>query len=61
MIDDVHAQLGKTVYIGFPRSEVAAFDGVVEQTPDAVAVVLVVLRGVDTALGGNAVGPTGGV
>src|SRR5262249_30256930 len=40
---------------------VAALDGVVEEPLDAVAVVLVVLRRVDATLGGDAVGPAGGV
>ena len=37
------------------RAKVAAFDGVVEQPVNAVAVVLVVLGGVDAALGGDRV------
>ena len=37
------------------RAEVAAFDGVVEQAVNRVAVVLVVLRGVDAALRGDRV------
>ena len=56
LVDDVHAQLREPVDVRFPRAVVAALDGVVEQAVDAVAVVLVVLRGVDPALGGDAVG-----
>src|SRR6185436_15558585 len=42
-------------------AEVAALDGVVEQTEDAVAVVVVVLGRVDAALGGDRVGAAGAV
>src|SRR5207247_7906393 len=50
LIDDVDAQLRKPVHVGFARAIVAALHGVVEETVDAVAVVLVVLRRVDAAL-----------
>ncbi len=39
--------------VGFARAEVAPLDGVVEQAEHAVAVVVVVLRGVDAALRGD--------
>jgi hypothetical protein len=39
------------VHVGLAGAEVAALDGVVEEPEDAVAVVAVVLRGVDAALG----------
>jgi hypothetical protein len=55
LVDDVHAQLGQAIDVGLARAEVPALDGVVEQAPDAVPVVLVVLGGVDPALGGDAV------
>ena len=55
LIDDVDAQLREPVDVGFARPVVAALDRVVEQPLDAVAVVLVVLRGVDPALRGDAV------
>ena len=41
--------------VRFARAEIAALDRVVEQAVDAVAVVLIVLRGVDAALRGDAV------
>ena len=50
------AQLREPVDVRFARAVVAALDRVVEQAVDAVAVVLVVLRGVDAALRGDAVG-----
>ena len=52
----LHRQLRETVNVGLARAVVAALDGVVEQAVDGVAVVLVVLRGVDPALRGDAVG-----
>ena len=55
LVDDVDADLRQAVDVGFARAEVAALDGVVEQPVDAVAVVLVILRGVDAALRGDAV------
>ena len=56
LVDDVHADLGQAVDVGLAGAEVAALDGVVEEAVDAVAVVLVVLGGVDAALGGDRVG-----
>ena len=56
LVDDAHAHLGQPVDVGLARAEVAALHGVVEQPPDAVAVVLVVLGRVDPALGGDGVG-----
>ena len=55
LIDDVHAQLREPVDVRLARSIVAALDRVVEEPIDAVAVVLVVLRGVDAALRGDTV------
>ena len=55
LVDDVHADLREPVHVGLARAEVAALDRVVEQAVDAVAVVLVVLRGVDAALRGDRV------
>jgi hypothetical protein len=57
VVDDVVADLGQAVNVGLTGAEVAALDGVVEEPPDAVAVVGVVFGGVDAALGGDAVGP----
>src|SRR2546430_6053007 len=52
---DVDRHLGEPVDVRLARAEVAALDGVVEQPVDRVAVVLVVLRGVDAALRGDRV------
>ena len=59
LIDDVDADLGEAVDVGFAGAEVAALDGVVEEAVDAVAVVGVVLGGVDAALRGDGVGAAG--
>ena len=61
LVDDVVRYLGQTVNVGFARTEVAAFHGVVEETVNGVAVVLVVLCGVDTALSGDGVRAAGGI
>ena len=55
LVDDVHRQLREPIDVGLACAEVAALDRVVEEAVDAVAVVLVVLRGVDAALRGDAV------
>ena len=57
LVDDVDRDLGEAVDVGLAGAEVAALDRVVEEAVDAVAVVLVVLGGVDPALGGDRVGP----
>ena len=56
LIDDAQADLGQAVDVGFARAKIAALDRVVEQAPHRVAVVLVVLGGVDAALRGDRVG-----
>ena len=61
MIDNVVADLGQTVNIGLSRSEVTAFYGVVKQTPDAIAVVRIILGGIDASLGGDTVRTAGTV
>ena len=56
LVDDVDRHLGEPVDVGLAGAEIAALDRVVEEPVDAVAVVLVVLGGVDAALGGDGVG-----
>ena len=58
LVDDVVADLGEPVDVGLAGAEVAALDGVVEQPEDAVAVVVVVLGGVDAALRRDTVRPS---
>jgi hypothetical protein len=55
LVDDVHADLGQAVDVGFARAEISALDRVVKQAVDRVAVVAVILRGVDAALRGDGV------
>ncbi len=57
LVDDVDGQFGEPVDVGLAAAVVATLDRVVEQTPRRVAVVLVVLRSVDAALGRDAVRP----
>ena len=61
LVDDLDGDLGEPVDVGLAGAEVAALDGVVEQPVDRVAVVAVVLGGVDAALGGDGVGAARGV
>ncbi len=61
LVDDVDRHLGQPVDVGLAGAEVASLDGVVEEPEDAVAVVVVVLGGVDPPLGGDRVGAAGGV
>src|SRR5512145_2648804 len=56
LIDDVDAQLRQPIDVRLTRSEVAALHRVIEQSVDAVAVVLVALGGIDTTLSCDAVG-----
>src|SRR6185436_3013468 len=55
LVDDVHRELREPVDVGLACAIIAALDGVVEQPLHAVAVVLVVLGGVDAPLRGDAV------
>ena len=59
LVDDVDAVLREAVDVAFASAEVAAFDGVVEEAVDAVAVVLIILGGVDAALRGDGVRAAG--
>ena len=61
LVDDVRADLGQAVDVGLPRAVVAALHGVVEEAVGRVAVLLVVLRGVDAALRGDGVRAARGV
>src|SRR5262249_12887599 len=53
LINDAGTDLGEAIDIRLARAEVAPLDGVVEQAPDAIAIVLIVLGRVDAALGGD--------
>ena len=56
LVDDVVGDGGEAIDVGLAGAEVAAFDGVVKEAEDRVAVVGVVLGGVDPALGSDGVG-----
>src|SRR5438045_514771 len=56
MIDDQIADFCEPINIRFAGTKIATFDGVVEQTENTIAIVLVILRGIDSALSGNAMG-----
>ena len=57
LVDDVDRHFREPVDVRLAAAEVAALDGVVEEAVDAVAVVAVVLGGVDAALRRDAVRP----
>src|SRR5262249_30797 len=57
LIDDRVGHLGQPVNVRFPGTEIAAFDRVVKKAVNAVAIVRVIFRGVNSALGSNAVRP----
>ncbi len=59
LVDDEVRNLGQTVDVGLAGAVVATLDGVVEEPVYRVVVVLVVLGGVDTALGCDRVGAAG--
>src|SRR4030095_13945608 len=61
LVDDIYADFSEAVDVCFARSEVSAFDRVVKQAIDAVAVVLIVLGCVDAALGGDRMRSPGAV
>jgi hypothetical protein len=50
LVNDVDADFGQTIDVRFARPEVAAFDRVIEQAVNAVAIILIILCRVDAAL-----------
>ena len=54
VIDDQIADFRETINIRFPGAKIAALDRVVEETKHAVAVVLIIFCGIDSALGRDA-------
>ena len=59
LVDDIEADGRQAIDVGFAGAEVAAFHGVVEQAVNAVAVVVIILGGVDAALRGDGVRAAG--
>ncbi len=56
LVDDARADFREPIHVRLARAEVAPLDRVVEQPEHGVAVVLIVLRRVDPALGRDRVG-----
>ena len=48
------ADFREPIDVGFARAEIAAFDRVVKEAVNGVAVVLIIFRGIDAALRGDA-------
>ena len=57
LIDDRITHLGETINVRFAGAEIATLDRIVEKPVNAVAVVRVIFRGVNSPLGRNAVRP----
>ena len=53
LIDYFGGHLGESVDVCLPGSEISALDGVVKKPENRVAVILIILGGVNTTLGGN--------
>jgi hypothetical protein len=57
LVDNIEADFGQAMNIRFSRPKITPFDRIVEQAENAIAVVLIVLGGVDTALRRDTVRP----
>jgi len=53
LIDDVGADLSEPINVRFSRAEIATLDRVVEKSVNRVTVILIILRRVDSTLGGD--------
>jgi hypothetical protein len=58
LVDDIHADLRETINVGLACPKVTAFDCVLKQAENAVAVVAVILGGVNPSLGSDGVRAT---
>ena len=61
LVDDRATHFGKAMHIGLAGTKIAAFDRVVEESVNAVAVILVIFCGVDATLRCDRVGAAGTV
>ena len=61
LVDDRATHFGKAMHIGLAGTKIAAFDRVVEEAVNAVAVILVIFCGIDATLSGDRVGAAGTV
>src|SRR2546423_8852055 len=59
LIDDEIADLSQPVNVRLARTKIAAFDRIVKQPENAVAIVLIIFGGVDSALRGDGMGASG--
>src|SRR5207248_961480 len=57
LIDDVHRQLGESVDVRLARPVIAALHSVIEEPINAVAIVLIIFRCIDSALRGDGMRP----
>ena len=55
LIDDQIGDFGETINVRFARAKISALDRVMEQSVDAIAIVLIILCGIDPALRCNRV------
>jgi hypothetical protein len=53
MIYDRNAYFSQTMHVGLASAKVSALDGVVEKPVNGIAIVLIILGGVDAALSCN--------
>src|SRR5204863_7176119 len=56
LVDDVSADFSEAINVRFARTKIAAFDRVIEQPINAVTIVLIIFRGVNSDLGDDGVG-----
>src|SRR5581483_2156087 len=61
LVDNAIADLGEPVHIPFARTVVATLDGIVEQAVDGVAVIRIILSGVNSTLRRNTMRAARGV
>jgi len=57
LVDDGVTNFGEAIDVRFAGTKVAAFDRVIKEAVNAIAIVRVVLRRVNAALGSDAMGP----
>jgi hypothetical protein len=55
LINDIHTHFREPVDVAFPGTVVSAFDGIVKQAVNAIAVILIILGRINSTLCRNAV------
>ena len=61
LVDDGRTYFSQTIDVGFAGAVISALDSIIKKPVDGVVVVLIILGGIDTSLGGNGVCTTGRV